>query len=137
MIEALIQQLKRHEGLSLRPYICSAGKLTIGYGRNLEDVGVSLEEAEDLLRHDVSRALADLESALPWSARLNEVRRCVLANMVFNLGVMGLLGFQRMLSSLEDGDFEGAAREMLDSAWRVQVGDRALELAEQMRSGLW
>jgi hypothetical protein len=39
MTEALMNRIKaqliRHEGLRLKPYRCTAGKLTIGIGRNL------------------------------------------------------------------------------------------------------
>ena len=36
---------KLAEGLSLKPYRCPAGKLTIGYGHNLEANGISEEIA--------------------------------------------------------------------------------------------
>ena len=36
LLERIKKQLVRHEGLRLKPYRCTAGKLTIGYGRNLD-----------------------------------------------------------------------------------------------------
>ena len=53
----LIEQLKRHEGKRLFPYHCTANKLTIAYGRNLDDVGVTEEEAELMLVNDVKLSL--------------------------------------------------------------------------------
>lgn len=35
LMDRIKEQLVRHEGLRLRPYRCTAGKLTIGIGRNL------------------------------------------------------------------------------------------------------
>jgi GH24 family phage-related lysozyme (muramidase) len=136
-LAVLVRQLKTHEGLRLTPYRCTSGKLTIGYGRNLEDTGVSLEEADRMLHDDALQALSQVRRALPWTEKLDAARSGVLAAMGFNMGINALLGFKRMLFRLESGDYEGAAREMLDSRWRKQVGPRAHALAEQMRTGRW
>jgi lysozyme len=131
-------QLQRHEGFRSHPYRCSAGRLTIGYGRNLDDRGVSEDEAEYLLRNDVDHAMEDARSyaGASWDG-LNGPRRAVLVNMAFNLGMSRLLGFVRLRERLTAGDYHGAAEEMQDSAWAHQVGSRARELAEQMRTGEW
>jgi lysozyme len=134
-IDALVQDLKRDEGLRLKAYRCSAGKLTIGYGHNLDDVGISEEEAEILLRNDVAKVVAALDAKLPWWRNLTEVRQRVLANMVFNLGMTGLLGFRRTLKLIETGAYMEAAQAMLASKWAKQVGKRAERLALAMRDG--
>ena len=131
------QMIKRHEGLRLKPYRDTVGKLTIGYGRNLEDVGISLEEAELMLEHDLDRAIQAAREVIPGFDELDEVRQAVLVDMAFNLGRAGLGGFRRCRAALALGDFERAASEMLDSLWARQVGRRAEELAEMMRSGQW
>lgn len=133
----LQEQLVRDEGLRLKPYRDTVGKLTIGVGRNLEDVGISHEEAMLLLDHDIARAEADVNVHLPWSRQLGEPRRAVLVNMAFNLGIGGLLRFQRALAAMQQGNYDLAAREMLDSRWAEQVGARATRLARQMREGEW
>jgi lysozyme len=135
--ELSVAQIKRHEGLRLHPYRCSAGKLTIGYGRNLEATGIRHEEAEQMLAHDLRAAQERVAEALPWTANLDEPRRAVLAQMAYNLGIDRLLGFSRMLSDAKRGDWDAAAAEMLDSRWHGQVGARARELAEQLRAGRW
>jgi lysozyme len=134
-IDALVQDLKRDEGLRLKAYRCSAGKLTIGYGHNLDDVGISEEEAEILLRNDVAKVVAALDAKLPWWRNLTEVRQRVLANMVFNLGMTGLLGFRNTLKLIETGAYMEAAQAMLASKWARQVGKRAERLALAMRDG--
>lgn len=132
---SLIEQLKRHEGLRLNPYKCTAGKLTIGYGRNLEDKGISEHEAELMLASDIHEVQDELFKRLPVYSKLNPARKGALTNMGFNLGVTGLLKFKKMISALESGDYNLAAAEMLDSRWASQVGQRSKELAEQIRTG--
>ncbi|MBE7218619.1 MAG: lysozyme [Caulobacteraceae bacterium] len=132
-LEAL---LRRHEGVRLRPYRDSVGKLTIGVGRNLDDVGITPDEATVLLRNDIDRTGAGLDAALPWWSSLEPARRRVLMDMAFNLGVPGLLAFKLTLAAVRDGCFAEAADRMLQSRWATQVGERAKEMAAAMRTGV-
>ena len=129
------QLLIYHEGLKLKPYMDGRNKLTIGVGRNLEDLGLSKDEAMFLLHNDIDRVRRELDKSLPWWRKLSEVRQKVLISMAFNLGTGGLLQFNRMLSALQDGDYAAAAEEMLSSVWANQVGTRAIELADMMENG--
>lgn len=145
--ERFLEQLKRHEGLRLSPYICPAGYRTIGYGHNLEsdplpwqmedDAKISVSCANDILRKDVQKFGKGLDEAKPWWRRLDGPRQAVLLNMAFNLGLAGVLGFKKMWQALEAGDFDGAADEMMDSRWYGQTGKRSGELVRQMRCGEW
>ncbi|WP_291325280.1 glycoside hydrolase family protein [Desulfovibrio sp. UCD-KL4C] len=135
--ERLQKQLLKHEGLKLKPYRCPAGKLTIGVGRNLEDVGITELEAMTMLSHDVSECSAELSTAMPWTSNLSDPRRAVLINMCFNLGFNGFSKFKKMLAACAGGNYELAASEMLNSDWAGQVESRAEELALQMRTGEW
>ena len=129
-------QLVRHEGLRLKPYRCTAGKLTIGYGRNLDDCGISQTEAYLLLENDIQNCEKQLLDKIPeiYDA-LDEVRKSVLLNLCFNLGIGGLLEFKNTLAFIAAGDWERAANGMLASKWAKQVGRRAIELSELMRKG--
>lgn len=129
----LIQQLIDHEGLRLKPYRDTVGKLTIGVGRNLDDVGITESEARTLLENDISTVCRELDRALPWWRDLSEPRQRALADMAFNLGTPRLLGFKRMIAALERKDYEEAANEMLLSQWADQVKSRAVRLAAAMR----
>jgi lysozyme len=131
----LLEQLKGHEGLELYPYTDTTGHLTIGVGRNLDDRGISHDEAMVLLRNDVEAVETELEENLPIIEDLNSPRQMVIVNMAFNLGVPTLLVFDNMIAALEAGQFDVAAEEMLDSLWAEQVGERAAELATVMRTG--
>ncbi len=124
--------VKKHEGLRLKPYECTAGKLSIGYGRNLDDNGISQAEADTMLENDLDAVYARLDR-LDWFANISAVRQAVLADMCFNLGWPRLSGFRKMLAAVSRGDYDRAAEEMLDSRWRHQVGERALYLARVMR----
>ncbi|CAM3873638.1 Phage lysozyme [Vibrio aerogenes CECT 7868] len=125
--------LIRHEGLRLQPYRCTAGKLTIGVGRNLDDAGISEAEAMLLLEHDLQSVYQQVNDALPWCQALPECQQIVLMNMAFNLGMGGLLKFKRMLAALEAGDTAQAATEMRDSRWAAQVGKRAEDLIQLLQ----
>ena len=133
--EDLKEQLLRHEGLRLKPYKDSVGKLTIGIGRNLDDRGISHATAEQMLEEDIDLVLSQLEDKLPFFKGLDVVRQRVLADMCFNLGINGLLGFHNTLSFIEEGRYDAAATNMLLSKWAKQVGPRAHTLARMMREG--
>ncbi len=133
----LTEQLKKHEGFRRKPYHCTADKLTIGYGRNIEDNGLTRDEAEYLLRNDIKAAEEGAKTLVKNFDRLSPARQDVIINMVFNIGMTRLSGFKKMLSALKDEDFAKASDEMLDSKWAVQVGSRATELSQTMRRGYY
>ena len=140
MTEALMNRIKaqlvRHEGLRLKPYRCTAGRLTIGIGRNLDDRGISQKEAYAMLERDIQDCEQWLiDEIAEIYNKLDEVRQSVLLNMCFNLGIKGLLGFKNTLDFIGAGDWERAANNMLASKWAKQVGMRAIELSEMMRKG--
>ena len=131
---ALVASTKQHEGLRLKPYRDSVGVLTIGYGRNLEDVGITREEAERMLERDLAGAYQAV-AAWEWFADLSPARQQVLVEMAYNLGLRRLMGFGQMLAACKSGRYQDAADEMLQSRWAGQVGARARTLAETMRRG--
>jgi lysozyme len=133
LTETLFAQIARHEGLRLTPYRCTAGKLTIGYGRNLDDRGIREEEARVMLSNDIAEVRAVLRSHLVWFAAAHSTVQDVLVNMGINLGTAGLLKFRRTLAYLEAEQYNSAADEMLDSLWARQVPNRAKELADLIR----
>lgn len=131
----LREAVQTDEGLRLVPYVDTVGKVTIGYGRNLTDVGVTKGEALQLLDNDLTNAIATLTRAHPIVLTLDPVRQIVLANMAFNLGVPALSGFKQLWAALEVGNYQDASIAMLDSHWATQVGARATRLASEMLSG--
>lgn len=130
---SLIETLIRHEGKWSKPYIDTVGKITIGVGRNLTDVGLRDDEIKLMLLNDVAQARADVAQKIPWSRQLDQDCLEVLINMCFNMGIGKLLGFKNFLAALRVGAYGKAADEMLDSLWARQVGQRAQELAGVIR----
>lgn len=132
----LTKQLIRDEGCKLVPYRDTVGKLTIGIGRNLDDNGITQDEANYMLQNDIALSVKEL-SQYGWFKRLDEVRQGALINMHFNLGLPRLLTFRKMIAALDAQDFKRAANEALDSRWANQVGARADRLARQLVTGEW
>lgn len=160
---SLKDQLILHEGMKLRPYKCPANKWTIGVGRNLEDVGLSRDEQHKLFRtsnlnrkeaidgllargiteeealylldNDIEKCITDVKQ-FSFFENLNPVRQKVIIDMRLNLGFAGLKGFKRMISALEQGDYDKAAEEMKDSKWYSQVGIRGRRLVKMMKTGV-
>lgn len=128
--------IKKHEGFRAKPYQDSVDKTTIGWGRNLSDDGISVEEASLLLENDIFAHTLDAQK-IPVFVKLDPVRQDVLISMVFNMGLPRVLWFKKMLAALEAGDWDEAAAEMLSSRWSSQVGNRALELAKMIKTGAY
>mgnify|MGYP003628964058 FL=1 len=133
----LLEQLKIHEGMKLKPYLCTSKKLTIGIGRNLDDVGISKEEAEMLLKNDIYEATNQLLNAFPFMATFSDVRISAMINFTFNVGIGTVRKFSNTIEYLKNEDWDAAADEMMDSKWAEQVGDRAIQITEQIRTGRW
>lgn len=135
MRDILREQLIRHEGRRLKPYRCTAGKLTIGIGRNLDDVGITDAECLYLLENDMDTAIGDARNLFEGFESLSPVRQAVLANMAFNLGKSRLSLFTLLRRAIKERNYEEAARQMKASQWAQQVGGRARQLAELMETG--
>jgi lysozyme len=133
--DLLTADLERDEGLRLKAYKCTAGKVTVGIGRNLDDLGITKSEAYMLLGGDIDRISAELDKSLPWWRQLSEPRARALANLTFNLGIVRLLGFPKMLAALHQGQYAEAARQLLDSRYAQQVGSRANRVASLIEKG--
>lgn len=136
----LAQELKEEEGKVVvggrhRAYRDTKGILTLGYGRNIEDSGISEGEAEILLCNDIVEREAQLKRRLPFWPSLSDVRQRVLCAMAFQLGVAGLLLFQRFLDAVANQDWQRAEKEGLDSQWaRIDSPARARRLMTALRT---
>lgn len=138
MDQSLEQHLKAllisQEGLRLKPYMDTVGKITIGVGRDLNDRGISNDEAMFLLENDMKIVF---ENALELSffKNLDQVRQLVILSMLFNMGLSRFKGFVRMTDALMRSDFSTASLEMRSSRWAREVGLRAVHLSDAMRDG--
>lgn len=144
MITNIIDQLKRDEGFRPNIYVDTMGKHTIGYGHNLDAnpipalvTPISEVLAIQFLGVDVERISRQLQLQLPWVVSLDDARHGVLQNMSFNLGVGGLMEFHHDIADTQAGNYDKAAADMQASAWYAEVGDRAVRLVKQMKTGIW
>lgn len=136
-IDNIRDMLKRDEGVRAFPYFDTVGKLTVGVGRNLTDVGLSPEEIDLLLDNDIRVAEALCVKRVLGFGLLSVPRKAVLVNLMFNLGPTRLAGFKNFLAAVGEGRYADAAAELLDSTYAKQVGQRAVRLARQMEEGTW
>ena len=126
-----------HEGVRRFPYHCTAGKLTIGVGFNLDDVGLYPEEIDFILQNRVLKMLPEVRKEFPWFDGLSDVRKAVILDMTYNMGLPTLRTFKRTLGSVARGEYALASVQMLQSKWAKQVGRRAKRLAQMMRDDQW
>ena len=133
------EYIKKNEGLSLKPYLCSSGKLTIGYGHNLEE-GISEPIAEAIFNEDLRVAINDVLDIFSnnkgeYQLVLSGNRYIALVDMMFNLGKSRFLTFKKMIQAIKEKDWDKAADELLDSKYANQVGQRAINNANFLRKG--
>ena len=148
--DKVIERTKRFEGFEDKPYKDTVGKITIGYGRNLEANPLSLSElmilfsrtewkskrdaeewAEVLLKRDLERHTSELRHSFPLEEQPDNVRD-VLIDMGYNLGVPTLMSFKGMLHAIHNRDYKQAAIELLDSKYAEQVKTRAVDNAKML-----
>lgn len=127
-----------HEGVRCKPYQDTATppRTTIGVGRNLDDVGISHDEAMLMLDNDIAKATAHAQK-LPYFAGLSEPRKAAIIDLIFNLGSAGLAKFQRFHKAMETGNYEWAGRELSYSLWYRQVSSRGPRIVKMITEDKW
>lgn len=130
----LIEQLKKHEGLVLKPYKCPVGKLTIGYGHNLEDNGLSKSACEYILIEDIEEAKRNLYAIFTrdFFDSLSNNQKIALVDMMFNLGMSRFLTFKKFILAVKQRNFDRASVEIIHSKAYTQAKRRYQLLAEQI-----
>ena len=147
-MDIALELIKQAEGFRAKPYYCTAGRLTQGYGRNLEalpldDYEQTFLNADGSVDRDVAVdwAMKEIEhcynmlATLAFFSPMDDVRQAVIIDMCYNLGIAGLLKFKGMIKALESQDYDAAASEMIDSKWYRQVGNRGIRNVAIMRTG--
>lgn len=134
-VELAASIIKRHEGFEQFPYKCSANKTTIGYGRNLEDAGITKREAGFLLHQDIDDRIVYLET-FPFWKHLGAVRRAALIDVAYQLGCAGFSKFAKTIAALGAGDYQAAHDELLDSKYaKHDTPERAKRIAKMILKG--
>lgn len=134
-VKVLVARLTRTEGRTNKPYVDTVGKITIGVGFNLTDVGLFDDEIDYIFNRRIEKA-NDAASSIRGYLNLDPVRQTVIVDMVYNIGLDKVLEFKNMWAAIALNKFDNAADEMLNSRWAVQVGNRAVALAKIMKDGV-
>ena len=132
---SLLSSVIVHEGFSRYSYLDSVGVRTVGYGRNLDDRGISKEEAEMLLLNDLETSTKEAKKFEFYEKNLTSNRQDVIVEMIFNMGLTRFKKFKKTIGYINQANYSAAADEMLDSRWAKQVGQRALTLSNKFRAG--
>ena len=131
---SLLSSVIVHEGFSRYSYLDGVGVRTVGFGRNLDDRGISREEAEMLLLNDLETSTEEAKK-FEFYENLTSNRRDVIVEMIFNLGLTRFKKFKKTIGYINQANHSAAADEMLDSKWADQVGQRAITLSNKFRAG--
>ena len=130
----LIEKIKHHEGFVDHVYKCTEGFDTIGYGFAVKDLEMPEHIAEELLIIKLENLQNNANSRFKWLEDMPQQVQEVVINMCYQLGVNGVSKFRKAISAMQEGDWEEAANEMLDSLWARQTPNRAKELSDIVRN---
>lgn len=151
---ALESDLRSDEGYSSTAYTDTQGKLTVGYGFNLDDPAAEVicnlyglnyqglrngdpmtrAQAEVVLGHFIGMVTGSIDMLIPNFWSLCDGAQRAAGNMYYNLGRTRFSGFHMMLAALVDENYAEAARQMQSSAWYTQVKQRAVRLVALMNA---
>lgn len=134
MSAKLKRSITLHEQNRKFPYLDTRGKITIGYGYNLDDLGLP-DDMRNTLYQDAINSLYPKFCTFSWFLDLNEDRQLVLLDMTYNLGWNKFLEFEKLIKALSNHDYNNASFEMLSSDWADQTKSRAVSLATGMQTG--
>jgi lysozyme len=116
-------------GQPVRPGYKLIGHPSIGVGRCLDLHGISKPEAMFLCNNSIDEIAAVLPLKIAFWEKLSEPQQRVLANIAYNSGVEGLLGFHDMLGALAAGNAPAAGDEVVRS---TLARPRALRLRSRL-----
>jgi len=143
-IEKLREQLKIDEGVKYEVYLDHLGYKTFGIGHLVvagddeygADVGykVSEERVNAVFDTDVEKYISESKKVFPDLEDLPEEAQQVIVNMCFNMGAPRLGKFKKFIAAVNDGNWNTAAVEMMDSRWATQVGARAERLRDRIKA---
>lgn len=134
-LQDVISALKKEEGFEGKPYKDSLNILTIGYGRNLVDNGITEEEASFLLGNDINKCIFSVQKTFSFYERLDEGRRAFLVLMCFQLGLTKMLKFKNTLGLISQAKYKEASKELLKSAWAKQTPLRVERMSKLLETG--
>lgn len=135
MIDKAIKMLAAEEGRRKFPYRCTAGKLTIGVGRNIEDRGISYATMDQMLTEDIEISLeASRHIFGPLFETFTQNRQLAILGMIFQLGEARFRTFSETIKAIKAGDWDAAAERAGNSLWAKQTPQRAARVINMLRA---
>jgi lysozyme len=141
---------KFHEGEKLTAYQDTKGFWTIGVGHLLDEprnpkwrgYKITKEASDQLFELDWQKHIALVQTYASWAMEFDEVRKFVVVDMTFNLGVEpfdgdGFNDWPLFVSQLRAHNGAAAAANMTATRWASQVKSRAARLAKMIETGTW
>lgn len=150
-----IEQIKIDEGgYQAEVYLCSEGKLTWLYGRNIEDrpitdfewqilksniaAGYSQKDWADILfKNETYELFLNLKDNYGIDmASFCGVVHSILINMAYNMGITKFNPekWPKFFKAIKEQDWKQAAIEGRDSKWFNQVGQRSVRLMNSLEN---
>lgn len=129
--------VKLHERCRLKPYIDTTGNITIGWGFNLTEHGITQDLADRWRDEKIATAISECRRAFPWFDGIDPVRKVALADMAYNMGLTRLLTFKRTLAAMEKKKWKTAAMHATSSLWYTQTKTRAVRIVQMIATGQW
>ena len=138
-VNALMKQIKDHEGKRLEVYKDTVGKDTIGYGHLVqpgEDFsgGITDQQADEMFDRDFESHLKGARQT-PGYNLADQTRKGAMVDLAYNMGPSWHKKWPSFSAAATAGDWETAADELVNSKWYGQVGKRAPTIVNMIRTG--
>ena len=130
---SLIEDIKESEGFRDKVYKDTLGIDTIGYGFAIKDLVLEEDICDIILARKVEKLVVKVNDKFPFLQGIPVDKAEIVIEMCYQMGVTGVSKFKKMIKHLENGNFEKASVEMLDSKWAKQTPNRALKLSNRMK----
>lgn len=126
MSEDLVAAIKQFEGFRSKPYLCPAGKWTIGYGETGKDIGPTTdpwteEQADQRLRERLAKLEAEMLKECPMLIGEPQPRIDAVVDFAYNFGAHRIRG-STLSKKIEARDWEQAAVQLRRWVWAVVDG---------------
>ncbi|GAA7889303.1 hypothetical protein JP0475_05190 [Helicobacter pylori] len=120
------------EGFSPSIYTDKTGHPTIGYGYN---VSVYSYESKRITKPHIIKENRKALLSYGWYKNLDAMRRMVILDLSYNLGLSGLLKFKQFIKAIENKNYALAVERLQKSPYSNQVRKRASRNMEILKLG--
>ena len=132
----LIKRIKKNEGFASKPYKDQLGFLTIGYGhlilskeKHLIENKQTKADLEKIFIKDFTSVVKIFNKSLKNNT-FNKKDEELLIEMVFQIGVVGVIKFRNLLVNMRKRNKHLVCFEMMNTLWYNQTPNRVKKLIE-------